>query len=91
VLYVEGLVATGVVSTMPEATLRAFADHGVVRAGLDPDPDEPERVLRRAQDAGLDLARLTARVERDGVRSFADAYESVLAHIEDRVPDAARA
>jgi transaldolase len=91
VLYVEGLVAPGVVSTMPEATLRAFADHGVVRGGLDPDPAEPERVLRRAQEAGLDLTRLTARLERDGVRSFADAYDSVLAGIEDRVPAAARA
>jgi hypothetical protein len=48
-------------------------------------------VLRRAQEAGLDLTRLTARLERDGVRSFADAYDSVLAGIEDRVSAAARA
>jgi transaldolase len=91
VLYVEGLVAPGVVSTMPEATLRAFDDHGVVRAELDPDPAEAQRVLRRAQGAGLDLAGLTARLERDGVRSFADAYERVLARIENRAPAAERA
>ena len=90
VLYVERLVAPGVVSTMPEVTLRAFADHGVVRAGLDPDPAEPQRVLRRAQAAGLDLARLTAGLERDGVRAFTDAYDGLLAGIEDRALHAVR-
>ena len=35
VLYVEQLIAPGVINTMPEATLSAFADHGTVGAEID--------------------------------------------------------
>src|ERR1700730_9098794 len=34
VIYVEELVAPGVVNTMPEATIHAFADHGEVKVGV---------------------------------------------------------
>src|SRR3954453_15335377 len=44
-LYVAELIGPDVVSTMPEATLRAFADHGVVARTLDAEPAEAERTL----------------------------------------------
>ena len=78
VLYVERLIAPGVINTMPEETLGAFADHGNVRRGLDPDPAEAERVLAQAADVGLDLARVTAELEREGVESFCRSYEDLL-------------
>jgi transaldolase len=81
VLYVEELIAPDVVNTMPEATLRAFADHGEASAA-DFDPAAARETLRRAEEAGLDLAALTARLERDGVRSFCDAYRELLECIE---------
>jgi transaldolase len=81
VLYVEELIAPDVVNTMPEATLRAFADHGEARPA-DFDPASAEETLRRAGEAGLDLAALTAELERDGVRSFCDSYRELLDCIE---------
>ena len=49
VLYVEELIAPDVVNTMPEATLRAFADHGDVSRTGSIDTGAAEEVLRRAE------------------------------------------
>lgn len=62
VLYVEPLIAPGVINTMPEATLRAFADHGSVGQALDTDLSEAERIVSAADDAGLDLDAITAEL-----------------------------
>jgi transaldolase len=81
-LYVEGLVAPGVVNTMPEATLRAFADHGRVGAVLSADPTGADTTLARAAEAGVDLVAATTELEHAGVQSFRDSYQELLACIE---------
>ena len=81
VLYVEQLIRPDVINTMPEATLRAFADHGEVADAL-PIAGAASATLRRARDAGIDLAAVTSELEREGVRSFCDSYHELLACIE---------
>lgn len=81
VLYVEPLIAPGVINTMPEATLRAFADHGSVGRALDTDLSEAERIVSAADDAGLDLDAVTAELEREGVESCS-SYGELLRCIE---------
>jgi transaldolase len=85
VLYVEELIDPDVINTMPEATLRAFADHGNVRRTRSADSGAAEEILRRAEEAGIDLAALTAQLEREGVRSFCDSYHELLACVETKV------
>jgi transaldolase len=85
VLYVENLIAPEVINTMPEATLRAFADHGNVGRALSVDAGAVEQTLRRAADASIDLAVVTAQLERDGVRSFCDSYHDLLDCIESKL------
>jgi transaldolase len=85
VLYVEELIAHDVVNTMPEATLRAFADHGNASRTEGFDAAAAEEILRRAEEAGIDLAALTAELEREGVRSFCDSYHDLLECIETKV------
>jgi transaldolase len=91
VRYVEGLLAPGTVITLPEATLRAFADHGEVGRALSVDAGAADETLRRAVDAGVDLDAITFELERDGVRSFCDAYDGLLACIEHKLGRAASA
>jgi transaldolase len=81
VLYVEELIAAGVVNTMPEATLRAFADHGKASDALDESPAAAEDILRDAHAAGIDLAAITAQLERDGVQSFCASYDELIDRI----------
>jgi transaldolase len=83
--YVAELIGPDVVNTMPEQTLRAFADHGQVSRALDADPDAAEQTLRQAAQAGIDLAAVTAALEREGVQSFCDSYHQLLACIESKL------
>jgi transaldolase len=76
--YVERLVAPGTVNTMPERTLLAFADHGQVGGPIDPGSDSPSQLLEKAAEAGIDLDRIAAELEREGLRSFSDSYERLL-------------
>jgi transaldolase len=82
VLYVEELIAQDVINTMPGATLRAFADHGQVGTKLGLDVSLADETLKRAAGAGINLAGVTAELEREGVRSFCDSYRDLLDCIE---------
>ena len=84
-LYVAELIGSDVINTMPEQTLRAFADHGEVARTLDVDAAEAEETLAAAAVAGIDLAAVTAELEREGVRSFCDSYHQLLDCIEGKL------
>jgi transaldolase len=70
---------------MPEATLRAFADHGDATRAFRPDAHWPEETLRRVHEEGIDLAAVTAALEDEGVQSFCDSYGDLLACIAAKV------
>ena len=85
VLYVESLIAPGVVNTMPKATLAAFADHGTARATLADADHDADEILDQLLCAGIDLERITRELEREGVEAFCDSYAQLLASIETQV------
>jgi len=84
VLYVESLIAPGVVNTMPQATLEAFADHGKPGRSLTDSDDTAVEVIDQLRGAGIDLRPITAELEREGVASFCDSYTQLLACIAER-------
>jgi transaldolase len=84
VRYVENLVGPSTVTTLPRTTLEAFEDHGRVEATLTRDVEEAARTLDDVVALGIDLGRLTDRLERDGVSKFAHAVEAVGEVIESR-------
>ena len=85
VLYVEELIAPDAINTMPEATLRAFADHGdPTRPPIAPGTESVD-TLRHAERAGIDLGAITAELEREGVRSFCASYHELLDCIDTKV------
>jgi transaldolase len=69
---------------MPEATLRAFADHGNVGRPLSVDAEAATETVFRADGAGIDLDAITASLEREGVGSFCDSYHKLLQCIEEK-------
>ena len=84
-LYVAELIGPDVVNTMPEQTLKAFADHGEVARTLDADPDQAAATLAAAKDAGIDLTAVTDELERDGVKSFCASYDELSERIESKL------
>ena len=82
--YIEALVAPDTVDTMPPATLEAYADHGDPKVRIDEGIDEARRALEELAAVGIDMADVTARLERDGVKSFADSFDSLIRVVEER-------
>jgi len=85
VLYVAELIGPNVINTMPEQTLRAFAEHGEVARTLDSDPPGSAQTLADAAAAGVDLPAITAELEREGVQSFCDSYRQLLDCIDSKL------
>jgi transaldolase len=89
VLYVEQLIAPGVINTMPDKTLRAFAEHGNAKRALGSDPGAAKAVLSAAAAEGVNLKRITRALEHEGVKAFCDSYRQLVDCIEAKVSRAA--
>lgn len=85
VLYVEQLIAPGVINTMPEKTLRAFAEHGNVERTLGSDLGAANAVLSAAAAEAVGLETITRELEYEGVQAFCDSYRDLIACIETKV------
>jgi transaldolase len=82
VLYVEELIGSDTVNTMPVETIAAFQDHGVVRDTLTEGVDEARELLRQLAEAGVDYDDVTDTLEREGVQKFSDSFASLLEGID---------
>jgi transaldolase len=82
VLYVEALAAPHTVNTMPEGTLKAFAEHGAVGEPLPEDGGDAEEVLAEFTAAGIDVEALAARLQEEGKQSFDTSWRELLSTIE---------
>ncbi|USI72419.1 bifunctional transaldolase/phosoglucose isomerase [Sphingomonas morindae] len=76
-LYVDTLIGRDTVNTMPPKTMDAFRDHGTVANTLVADVEEARHVLAEVERLGLSLDDVTSALVEDGVRSFADAADSL--------------
>ncbi|MDQ8727575.1 glucose-6-phosphate isomerase [Bradyrhizobium sp. LHD-71] len=81
ILYAQALAAPFTINTMPEATLKAFADHGEVRAALSPDGDDCESVLASFTKAGIAVDALAARLQEEGAGAFVKSWNELMARI----------
>ena len=84
VLYVHSLAAPLTVNTMPDATLKALADHGEVGAALPADGGDCEEVLARFANAGIDVDALAAQLQEEGAKSFVKSWNDLMAVIDSK-------
>jgi transaldolase len=87
-LYVSDLIAPDTVNTMPEKTLKSYADHGRPGQPIQRTYDEAARVMKAVADAGVDLDDVFGVLEDEGIQKFADSWdeltESVRSELEDK-------
>lgn len=83
--YVESLIGPDTVNTVPEATLMAFADHGKAARTLDQDADAADLSLRSVEQAGIEMSRITDDLLDDGLKSFSESYDGLLANIGEKI------
>ncbi len=78
-LYVDELVTAGVVNTMPEATLDAFADHGIVIGDtVDGTAEEAAATIAAVEAQGISLDEVTRKLEEEGVSKFEVSWSELL-------------
>jgi len=81
--YVDQLVTIDVVNTMPEGTLDAMRDHGVMSGDtVRTRYVEAHADLAALADAGIDLDDVVDVLESEGVEKFVKSWESLLAVVQ---------
>jgi transaldolase len=83
-LYVEALAAPDTIDTMPEKTLRAYAEHGALPDPMATDGSDAETVLARFAQAGIDVDTLALRLQVDGAQAFVTSWKELLQCIADK-------
>jgi transaldolase len=82
ILYIKSLASPFTVNTMPEGTLKAFADHGEVAGEMAPDGGDCETVLASFARAGIDVDALAQRLQDEGAASFVKSWSDLMSCIE---------
>ncbi|HYU15664.1 MAG TPA: transaldolase [Candidatus Acidoferrum sp.] len=82
--YVEALIGPDTVDTMPPQTVVAYKDHGKPEVRLTQGAGEARALMAELARVGVDMARVTQKLEEDGVASFARSFESLIRTVEKR-------
>ena len=80
-LYVTGLAAPFTVNTMPDSTLKAFAEHGTVGAMLPADGGDCDAQLAAYAAAGVDVPALAHQLQVEGAEAFVDSWNDLMRHV----------
>jgi transaldolase len=81
-LYIKALAAPFTVNTMPEATLKAFGDHGELGGSLQADGGDSEEVLARFAKADIDVDALAVQLQDEGAKSFVKSWDDLMSVID---------
>ena len=84
-MYIDGLRAPHTINTMPESTLRAFADHGRVGEPIAADGGDAEATLAQFESAGVDVDALAETLQSEGARNFVKSWDDLLRRIDNQV------
>ena len=82
-LYVTELVAPNTVNTMPEKTIDAVADHGVVTGDtVTGTASAAQEVFDKLEAVGIDLTDVFLVLENEGVQKFEESWTELLEETE---------
>ena len=81
-MYVDELIGAHSVNTLPDATMDAFSDHGTIAETITRDVDGARSVLHALQHVGIDLNAVADQLETEGVVSFQQSFNDLLAVLE---------
>ncbi|MGZ6078960.1 MAG: transaldolase [Myxococcaceae bacterium] len=86
-MYVSELIAPGTVNTMPEKTMRAYADHGSPGTPIQKAYDDAAAHMQALGEAGIDLDDVFRVLEDEGVQKFVDSWQELTDSIQQQLAD----
>ena len=91
-LYVDELIGPDTVNTMPDQTIEAARDHATAERTVDQNVEQAHQTIKDIEAAGVDVERIVMQeLVDEGVKSFADSYDSLLQSIEEKTSELAHA
>ena len=84
VLYVESIIGKDTINTLPMETIDAFRDHGNATETLTTDLDEANKTMEELKNKGIDIDKITQKLEDEGIEKFNHAYEKLIKSIDDQ-------
>jgi transaldolase/glucose-6-phosphate isomerase len=84
VLYVEELIGSPTVNTMPPSTFDAFRDHGKLRNSLEENVEGAEAIMASLEKAGISIDAVTGKLLADGLKLFSEAFDKLLNVLDNR-------
>ena len=69
---------------MPDATYKAFLDHGKVGKAIGQDIEDARNIIGQLNEVGIDINDICAKLLGDGVIAFENSFESLLKSIEEK-------
>jgi transaldolase len=85
VKYVEPLIGPETVTTMPLETLEAYRDHGNPAPRLEEHLGRAYETLASVANVGIDLAAVSAQLEREGIEKFSTPFDHLLGSLNDKI------
>jgi len=82
--YVDTLIGPDSVNTMPDDTIAAFLDHGILARTVDADAAGAHRTLERLAEVGIDMADVAKTLEDEGVASFSKSFDELIQALSDK-------
>lgn len=86
VLYVEKLIGSDTVNTMPLTTIESFREHGRVRLSIEEELGEAQAQLAALADAGIHYDQVTRQLQEEGVQKFIDSFQKLFQCIDKKRP-----
>ncbi len=65
-------------NTMPEGTLKAFGDHGIVKEAMSLDSSAAEAAIKQFTEAGIDVDALGQELQDEGAKSFVKSWTDLM-------------
>ena len=84
VLYVETLIGKDTINTLPMETIDAFRDHGKVTETLTQNIADANQAMEELEKIGIDINKITQKLEEEGIEKFNVAYEKLLKSINEQ-------
>ncbi|MFA5060339.1 MAG: transaldolase [Candidatus Omnitrophota bacterium] len=80
--YVTELIAKPTVNTLPEKTLQAFLDHGVVKEAFVESAKESQKIITALNKNGININYVCSQLLSEGIAAFEKSFNELLASIE---------
>jgi transaldolase len=80
--YVEALIGSDTINTLPQETIKAYRDHGNPAPRLEQDLDAAREVLETLFMLDINIDKITQQLEDQGIKKFNAPYDSLMETLE---------